>query len=70
MILAIIQMNVLPGKRKELWQTIHSLVAQMKKENGCLGSSFYQNAEDENDFFLFEEWETRKALIRRASSEN
>ena len=62
MILAFIKMNVRPEKHKELLQTFQSIVSQMKKEAGCLESNFYQNAENENDFFIVEAWETRKAL--------
>jgi quinol monooxygenase YgiN len=62
MILAFIKMNVRPEKRKELLQTIQSIVAQMRMENGCVDSNFYRNAENENDFVLVETWETRKTL--------
>ena len=62
MFLAFIKMKVRPEKRKELSQTLQSIVAQMRKENGCVDSNFYQNAENENDFFLVEAWETRNAL--------
>ena len=55
-------MRVLPEKRKELGQTLHSIVLQMKEESGCLESSFYQNAENENDFLIVEFWENRDAL--------
>jgi len=70
MILAFIKMNVRPEKRKEILQTIQSIVAQMRKENGCVDSNFYQNAENENDFFLVEAWETRKALDDHLRSVN
>ena len=62
MILTFIKMNVRPEKHKELLQTFQSIVAQMRKENGCVDSNFYQNAENENDFFLVEAWENRKTL--------
>ena len=62
MILAFIKMNARPEKHKELLQTFQSIVAQMRKENGCVDSNFYQNAENENDFFLVEAWENRKTL--------
>jgi len=62
MFLAFIKMKVRSEKRKELLQTIQSIVAQRRKENGCVNSGFYQNGENENDFFLVEEWKTRKAL--------
>jgi len=62
MILTFIKMNVRPEKRKELRQTISSIVDKVRKENGCVDSTFYQNAENENDFLIVEEWETRQAL--------
>jgi len=62
MILTHIKMNVRPEKRKELRQTIRSIVGEVRKENGCADSTFYQNAENENDFLIVEEWETRQAL--------
>ena len=62
MILALIKMKVRPEKRKELLQTVQSIAAHMRKENGCVDSHFYQNAENENEFFLVEAWENRKTL--------
>ena len=62
MILAFIKMNVLAKNRKELLQTIQSIVAQIRMGNGCVDSNFYRNAENENDFVLIETWETRKTL--------
>jgi len=55
-------MNVRPEKRKELRQTIRSILQEVRKENGCVDSNFYRNAENENDFVLVETWETRKIL--------
>ena len=52
MIFAFIKMSVRPEKRMELMQTFQLIVAQTRKENGCLDSNFYQNAENENDVFL------------------
>ncbi len=62
MILTFIKMNVRPEKRKELRQTIRAIVQEVRKEKGCVDSTFYQNSENENDFFLFEEWENRQVL--------
>jgi len=62
MFLAFVKMNARPEKRKEILQTIQSIVAQMRKENGCVDSNFYLYTENENNFVLIEEWETRNAL--------
>jgi quinol monooxygenase YgiN len=51
---------VRPEKRRELTQTLHSIVKQVRKENGCLHSGFYQDLENEQDFLVVEEWATQK----------
>jgi len=53
-------MSVRPDKRKELSQTLLSIVEQVRKESGCLYSDFYQNVENETDFLVVEGWETQK----------
>ena len=60
MVIISIRINVRPEKRKELSQTLHSIVEQVIKERGCLHSGCYQNAENENDFLMVEEWATQK----------
>ena len=57
MILVIIRMKVLAEKRKELSQTIVSLIGQLRTEMGCRRCNFYQSMEDENELFIFEEWD-------------
>ena len=49
-----------PEKRKELSQTLLSIVEQVRKESGCLHSGFYRNGENEEDFLVVEEWATQK----------
>jgi len=51
---------VRPEKRKELSQTLQSIVEKMRKESGCLHAGFYQDTENENDFLVVEEWATQK----------
>lgn len=47
---------VLPEKRKELIQTLHSIVAHVIRIRGCLNAGFYQDVENENSFLVLEEW--------------
>ena len=53
-------MKVRPEKRKELSQTLQSIVELVRKESGCLQSGFCQSVEDGNDFLVIEEWATEK----------
>ena len=60
MILVIIRMRVFAEKRKELSQTIASLIGSIRTEKGCKRCDFCQSVEDENRLFLLEEWDTRE----------
>jgi quinol monooxygenase YgiN len=69
MILAIIEMTVLPAKRKELLQTVHALIQSIRKEKGCIKCSACQDVEDENTICMIEGWETQKELDRYLQSD-
>jgi quinol monooxygenase YgiN len=60
LVIIFIKINVRPEKRKELSQTLLSIVEQVRKERGCLHAGFYQSGENETDFLVVEEWETQK----------
>src|SRR4030042_5706190 len=49
MILVIIRMRVLAEKRKELSQTIASLIGLIRTEKGCRCCDFFQEMEEENE---------------------
>ena len=69
MILVIIRMKVFAEKRKELSQTIVSLIDSLRKEEGCRRCDFSQSMEDENALSIFEEWDTREDLDSHLKSE-
>jgi quinol monooxygenase YgiN len=69
MIFSSIRMKVFPEKRKELSQTIVSLVNSIRTQKGCANCSFRCNLEDENEFCLFGEWENEKALADHLQSD-
>ena len=69
MILVIIRMKVLGEKRKELSQTIASLIALIRTEKGCQRCDFCQSMEDENELSLLEEWDTRENLNSHLKAE-
>jgi quinol monooxygenase YgiN len=68
-ILVIIRMKVFAEKRKELSQTIVSLIDSLRKEEGCRRCDFCQSMEDENALSIFEEWDTREELNLHFKSE-
>ena len=62
MILVRIIMKVLPEKRKEVLQTLLSLIEPPGKESGYLSYGIFCDIEDKNIFNLISEWETRQHL--------
>ena len=70
MTLLIIRMNVLSEKRMELSQTIASLSSSIRMEKGCQRCDFCRSIEDENRFFLLEEWDTQENLKNHLKSDN
>jgi quinol monooxygenase YgiN len=70
MILLTIRMNVLSEKRRELSQTITSLSGSIRMEKGCRRCDFCRSVEDENRFFLLEEWDTQEKLMTHLKSDH
>jgi quinol monooxygenase YgiN len=70
MILVIIRMKVLSDKRMELSQTITSLSGSIRMEKGCQRCDFCQSMENENQLFLFEEWDAYENLMTHLKSEH
>ena len=62
-------MKVLAEKRKELSQTIASLIGSIRMEKGCQRCDFCQSMENENELSLLEEWDTQGNLKGHLKSE-
>ena len=62
-------MMVFAEKRKELSQTIVSLIGSIKTEKGCRRCEFYRSMENENQLCILQEWDTRKNLNSHLKSE-
>ena len=69
MIIVRITMNVRPEKRKEVMQTLLSMIEPTRQERGCLGYHVFQNIEDKNSVSIIGEWETREDLDRHMRSD-
>ena len=62
-------MNILPDKKKEVIQTLLSIIDAVGKEKGCLSYNAYLDIELNTVFSLFEEWKTREDLEAHLRSE-
>jgi quinol monooxygenase YgiN len=58
MILVIINMKVSVEKRRELSQTVVSLLNTISTEKGCRRCDFFQAIEDQSMLCLLEEWDS------------
>jgi quinol monooxygenase YgiN len=61
-IIVRITMNALAEKRKEISQTLLSMIEPTKNERGCLSFHAFRDIEDQNGFDLIAEWQTREDL--------
>jgi quinol monooxygenase YgiN len=62
MIIVRITMTARPEKRKEVMQTLLSMIEPTLQEKGCLSYQVFQDIQDKNVFNLIKEWETREDL--------
>ena len=69
MIIAKIIMNALPEKRKEIFQTLLSMIEAIRQEKGCRSCQVFRDIEDENVFNLVQEWETREDMEHHMRSD-
>ena len=60
MIVTTTRIMVSSANRSELFQTIMTLLNQIRNEKGCLSSRFYLDSADTNCAMLVEEWETEE----------
>jgi quinol monooxygenase YgiN len=69
-VLTMVQMTVLPKKRRELLQTLETLKHSTSKiDSGCLDFRFYQEGANENSIMLILEWQTQESLAAYQNSE-
>lgn len=68
MLTASIKMYGRSEKRKEIIQTIKGISEQLQQSKHCLDASIYQDLNDENVFYLVEEWESEQELEAHLNS--
>ncbi len=70
MILNTTRIAVIPGKRKELFQTLNKLRGAFEASNGCLAFNIYVDPGDENASLLLSEWNSEADLNNHLRSED
>ncbi|MCM3905385.1 MAG: antibiotic biosynthesis monooxygenase [Pyrinomonadaceae bacterium] len=70
MILNTTRITVIPGKRKELFQTVNQLRGAFEASKGCLAFHLYVDSGDEDASLLLSEWDTEADLNNHLRSEN
>jgi quinol monooxygenase YgiN len=51
-----------PRNLLEINQSLKEIAAKVKKLDGCVNTMIYRDDDDENIFFLVEEWEKQRQL--------
>jgi quinol monooxygenase YgiN len=69
-IVNVIRLTVKPEHRRELCQTISSLVLPVRNDAGCLDYHFYEDVSEEDLFVVVGEWESADAWNRHVNSDN
>lgn len=62
MIEAAIKIKTPPKKREELVQTFKAILDAIRQEKGCNSCHCYVDIDDENLFYLRQEWTTQRNL--------
>jgi quinol monooxygenase YgiN len=62
MILVIYQLEVLLDKRKEFLQVVPMIFSTTAQQQGCVRHHICQDFDDNNSFFVLQEWENQTAL--------
>ena len=62
MIVVTFKLHGKPGNLVEINQSLKGLAAKVKKLDGCMDTKVYQDVDDENIFFLVEEWQKQRLL--------
>ena len=62
MIVVTFKLHGKPGNQVEINQSLKGIAEKVKKLDGCKDTKVYQDVDDENIFFLVEEWQKQRLL--------
>ena len=62
MVIVTFKLHGKPGKQLEIRQSLQGISAKVKILDGCEDTKVYQDMDDDNIFFLVEEWQQQRYL--------
>ena len=68
MLLYQIKIGIKPYKTVEFTKTMRAFSRRIRKQKDCLGCSVLRDCENENNYSLFGEWQTRQAMEKHFHS--
>jgi len=63
-----IEIEIKPYTTDEFVKSMRSFSGRILKQEGCLGYSVYRDYEKENNYIVFGEWKTRRAMEKHFQS--
>ena len=70
MIILGVTLPIKPDRLGEAEEIALRMVAETRKEEGCLAYTFHAPLDDPNTFFVYEEWATQESLDSHGSSKH
>ena len=62
MVVVTFKLHGKPGNQLEISQSLQGITEKVKKLNGCRDSKIYQDMDNDNIFFMVEEWKQQRHL--------
>ncbi len=62
MVVVTFKLKGKPETRLEISQSLQGIADKVKKLEGCVDTRIYQDTDDENIFFMIEEWQQQRHL--------
>ena len=68
MIIVLAKVSPKPGKKTELLELVKGVMAETRKEDGCISYTLMDNPHDPVGCLFVEEWESKEALLRHSAA--
>ena len=68
MIVGLIELTPIPGKREEILELLRFSVDRLRGRPGCLSSGVYEASDETHSILYLERWESQEALHRHIQS--